>query len=912
MNQQLSEKLAAIRRRLLALGAARGIGWGLLACVVLLVGWMWIDLMFDLAGGVRAAAAWASVLAGVALVGWAGSVALRQGRADAVARRLDEVAGSRGQIRTGVDLARGPATSDVSGGLAQMAVARAGQLVAAIEPGRAVPATVLKRPWGAAGMAMLATGIVAMSAPRMAGALWARFTDPFGDHPPYSRLQLKVEPGNARVVYGQGFDVTVSAGTEGEVIEKAEVVVGDGPGDVLPMFDEGGGKWRATLANVTAQTTYHVRATGARSQRFKVAVVTVPRIEAVRVRVTPPAYTNRPPFEGAIPQDGISGLAGTTVELFAKSNRPLSGGVIDVEGGAAVVMTAGGSHEAAGKLALAKAGKLTLRVTDTDGQSSTDAIGIPVTLLTDERPFVRLVQPMANSYATPSSVLPMEVIAEDDYGVSRVQLFRSLNDSRALPMELAVPQPPPVRFPGGTKVELSKLGLKPGDTIKVFARVEDNDPAGAKGSESTVAVVRIISDADLKRMVLAREGMEVLQSKYAEARRRLEGAAEELKKLQEELAKKEAAGEVDEALKKRIEELAERMAKDAEAVRKAAKDDLPFDIDRKLAGDLEKLAEELEKAAKEAEAAGKKPGQTVGGLAGKLGELAKRLGGAGEKFDKDVTIPLDHLARVFPLIEAQARFVVIYERQRDLADRAASLKDKAKAVDPKDKARMRDMEEEELALRQDLMELLGDIERAALGISEEEYAELQKTAQEFVQKVRESGANEAMSEAQERLADFDGTGGHAKAKEAADILEQFISRAKGMGDGALGKLVFQPGLADGLGNTIDQLLGAEGLSRGGGGGGGGGQTARRSTLRNVGMYGELARAARESRGGGGRSDKGVAGDGRGGMTDRGNPGDIGVGGKGTSTGESDATVPAAYKRRVGDYFRRVADEIGTK
>ena len=30
---------------------------------------------------------------------------------------------------------------------------------------------------------------------------------------------------------------------------------------------------------------------------------------------------------------------------------------------------------------------------------------------------------------------------------------------------------------------LSAYGLRPGDVIKLFARVEDNDPAGAKGSE---------------------------------------------------------------------------------------------------------------------------------------------------------------------------------------------------------------------------------------------------------------------------------------------------------------------------------------------------------------------------------------------------------------------------------------------
>jgi hypothetical protein len=53
-------------------------------------------------------------------------------------------------------------------------------------------------------------------------------------------------------------------------------------------------------------------------------------------------------------------------------------------------------------------------------------------------------------------------------------------------------------------------------------------------------------------------------------------------------------------------------------------------------------------------------------------------------------------------------------------------------------------------------------------------------------------------------------------------------------------------------------------------------------------------------------------DGRGGLDDRGNPVGVDASAKGRTAGEADATVPVNYKRRVGDYFRRVADEIGEK
>ena len=59
--------------------------------------------------------------------------------------------------------------------------------------------------------------------------------------------------------------------------------------------------------------------------------------------------------------------------------------------------------------------------------------------------------------------------------------------------------------------------MQPGDEIKSVRRVEDNDPAGAKGSESSVVVVKIISAAEFDRMERGTAGLELLQSKYNQA-----------------------------------------------------------------------------------------------------------------------------------------------------------------------------------------------------------------------------------------------------------------------------------------------------------------------------------------------------------------------------------------------------------
>src|SRR5205807_8028382 len=130
------------------------------------------------------------------------------------------------------------------------------------------------------------------------------------------------------------------------------------------------------------------------------------------------------------------------------------------------------------------------------------------------------VEPPPVSFVTPDVALPVLLAAEDDYGLRRVQLFRSLNDSRALPLSWSLPEPAPTRWSTTALLPLSSYGLSPGDEIKLFARAEDNDPAGPNGAESAIVTVRIISQEDYEKLVRAREGIEVLLSKYRQARRR--------------------------------------------------------------------------------------------------------------------------------------------------------------------------------------------------------------------------------------------------------------------------------------------------------------------------------------------------------------------------------------------------------
>ncbi len=172
----------------------------------------------------------------------------------------------------------------------------------------------------------------------------------------------------------------------------------------------------------------------------------------------------------------------------------------------ALAPTSEGAPEAQGGFEIDGDGKIEIKVRDVAGQESQETFSAAVVLLCDERPFIRITEPREVSFATPEVTLPMVLAAEDDYGIARVQLFRGLNGSRHLPFELPLGSTLPTQWNGQTYLPLAQYGLRPGDEITLFARVEDNDPAGAKGSESTVTRIRIIPRDVYERLVRGARG----------------------------------------------------------------------------------------------------------------------------------------------------------------------------------------------------------------------------------------------------------------------------------------------------------------------------------------------------------------------------------------------------------------------
>ena len=214
----------------------------------------------------------------------------------------------------------------------------------------------------------------------------------------------------------------------------------------------------------------------------------------------------------------------------------------------------------------------------------------------------------------------------------------------------------------------------------------------------------------------------------------------------DESAAKTPLGDED---RRELKRLTRRLREEAEAIRKAGEHMLPYDLDANLAGQLAEVAKSLEAMAKDLDDLQSTENPTQNDMDKLLEKLAKQLASGRRSFDEKASQPLEHLSKIFPLIADQQRFLMIAARQRDLAERLASVKGQDTVTDPATKARLRDLEGEQHRLRDELQSLLTDIENHARSLPEDEkLQELRASALKFAGAVKDSGAEAAMTDAE--------------------------------------------------------------------------------------------------------------------------------------------------------------------
>ncbi len=908
------------------------------------LGFLLAAMVGDYVSEMSASARWwssrGSVVIALIFVGYFCYEAMRKTTAGQLALRIDQSQSTGGQITTGWDLSSKLDTNDspLTTRFIREAIRNSVQRLASIGPSTVLPIDALKRP-AYAGLGILgAIAIISILFPLLSFTQFKRFAFPASETPPFTGIAITLDKTKHSLRYGD--DVKIIATVTRKTTERLELVTvsKDGRERVLPMLPRGEMNWQALLTDVKEPVQFFARSGRTRSEMGELDVQLTPKILETIVRITPLPYTRQAVYEGKIPDSGIAGLVGTQVELFLSSNRPLKLGQMQIQfddkSDQSIELTDTQSDETransvAGSFTLEREGKFEITVTDIDGLTSIDKVRGKIEILTDQRPIVRILEPRQFSLATPDIDLPISISAEDDFGITQLRLYRSLNGSASRSIDLAIDESS--RANAVWPLPLKRFGLTPGDEIELFARTEDNDPNGPKGVESPKTTIRIISIADFQERMLEQRGAEALSAKYEAAQRQLENVSTAIAEAQA-ASERAAADPENEALQQELQEklnAAEHAAQDAaKEINKLAQNPMDIDIDRELSQMLSELAEDTMQSAQQLkrmalEQAGKQP--LTEPQKESLRELREKTKSDRDELQEDAIDPLNELSKTLPLVQDKERFDEIVERQKELAERMQSLAD-ADPNDPSNERRMMEMEAAQEELRQELNDLAESmLENAEQLPDSEAFAELKESAQQLAEGIKQSGAPELMSDAQKSLLKSKFKQAAENAKAAADSLDALLPENESMGAAADKKMQgsFQkPGKsgASKLGRTLEQLKqrmnqrgrkpgeGQGGSQPGEPGGANNGFSSRSPRQQNMGMYGSMPTPSPSSRG---RSDKVSQGAATQSEITKQGTGQSGTNPSQSSdaAGQSQQSIPTQYRQRVSDYYLRIQEML---
>ena len=554
------------------------------------------DAALDLPETLRAAALW---LLGAALMaalgaGWLEWRRLTEARLARLFEQTDSTLGNR--LINAVQLAQKPPADGTEEFFQREAVALGRQTSKNLDPWPVVRSG-LKRAGALLGGALLAWAVLLVADFDLAEVVLPRFLDAHGDHPPYSRLNIKVKADPAEVLYGG--QVEVRATTRGRPVEKLWLVARSGTNESRAiMFLAPDKSFFQTLVNLREPTECFVTDGTARSRRFSVGIRYTPQITMVEMAATFPEYTGKPPHTGKLADEPQALPEGTRVAFRVASNRPLKSGTLEltpVLGGKPVpvpLLPEALPTVVTGAFVLSQAVVFDLSVRDVGNLDCAEPRRGRFNILPDRPPRLFVLEPGRDAVATPNVRVPVRVRAEDDYAVTRVAWLRSHNRSveRPFDMKLTLKNGAQSVEASGA-FELDQLGVRPGDVIEYYFEAADNYPAGPNVTFSRSFRLEIISQEQYEKILRQTAARKALFEPYFKLDAWMRRLAERARTLAAEAERGDPAARTD------ADELAKQLAKYDEALGTLLQDPAMFDVEDSFRATLGEQQSQLRAAA---------------------------------------------------------------------------------------------------------------------------------------------------------------------------------------------------------------------------------------------------------------------------------------------------------------------------
>ena len=360
-------------------------------------------------------------------------------------------------------------------GFEELVVADAAERLRRVDLARVVTPSRLRRAatLGLLALAALAAVVSLGSTPlgRIARTAWL--------HASPSGAELTVEPGDFRLVAGQPLRVRARFKDGGGAPARTPPILSvlDGPTPREIRMRPAGDGYLAELPSVVRSFRYRVEAGAFTSPDYLVEALSPPRVTRIDVEYAYPSFTGlAPQFE----EDGgdLFAPAGTVARLLVHTDEPVVEGALLLSDGRRVTLRDDGDpRRRAATLVVEGDGRYRVRVVDAHGLSNRDAADYLIRAAADRPPTVRVLRPGGDREVTPLEEVTVEVRAEDDHAVERLDLVYTVvgRSERTLPFD--VPQGAS-GVTGARTFFVEDLSVEPGDVVTYFARARDSGRGG--------------------------------------------------------------------------------------------------------------------------------------------------------------------------------------------------------------------------------------------------------------------------------------------------------------------------------------------------------------------------------------------------------------------------------------------------
>lgn len=229
--------------------------------------------------------------------------------------------------------------------------------------------------------------------------------------------------------------------------------------------------------------------------------------DRVEARLVYPAYLQRPPL--TIPEPfRIEAPRGTTIELWAHPKLDALAAEI-VTDGRSVAMEPGENQDGddarwVGRFLAETDTTLALRLRTPGGRWVRDASRWSLLVAGDEAPRVALRRPEADLLIEGNESVPIVAQAADDHGIVRTELVIQTADGVEHRRSLGTFDPVQTEVTIVDALEVSELGVQPGDRVSFWVEARDGDDLnGPHTGRSVARTLTVASEATRRERALA-------------------------------------------------------------------------------------------------------------------------------------------------------------------------------------------------------------------------------------------------------------------------------------------------------------------------------------------------------------------------------------------------------------------------